>query len=512
MELMNSWENRHGEYLKCVIASRVIRDGLNFKNIKFIHLIGPEFNPSSMYQAISRGIRTASHKDLLDELVKQQFDPKLDIQVYLHAALPNKKIFDTNGVDVHIYEIAYLKQLSINNMMTKLKQCSIGCQIHYKRNVRPQDLIKYECVDPSYTTIDYSTYNAYFLDDDVLRYYPQIVQLLSTLTYFNIEQLLMLLPQHTRELLLTILEYIILNKIQITNQFGYITYLYYADGYFYLNKNYNDQSSLSSIIYEQNLIAINNQIDEFVDKINVNEFDQFIKLEDKNDIENTFNKLSIDNQIIFLENEFINQNPKYLFLLDQHKDLFYTLKEIKEGDTTLKQPKKGRPLKKEKNYCLSSVKRTDKDVLVNILNLYKDTNEHNIINFYISANTTMRIYGDNGWRNATECENVIYKQDIEEINTNRFLQAKFKFNGLFGININNKLRIVYNTKMDQKEELSKTGGLKRDEPKGKKCGSYNVDELAEIAKKLKIKNYESMTRDKLCPVVEKVLIDTNRMF
>src|SRR5258708_14471018 len=69
METMNSYENRHGEYIKCIIASRVARDGLKFKNIKNIVIVGPEYNPSATYQAIHRGIRTGSNQDLLNEIL-----------------------------------------------------------------------------------------------------------------------------------------------------------------------------------------------------------------------------------------------------------------------------------------------------------------------------------------------------------------------------------------------------------------------------------------------------------
>jgi len=41
METMNSYENRHGDYIKIFISSRVGRDGINVHNVLQIHLLGP---------------------------------------------------------------------------------------------------------------------------------------------------------------------------------------------------------------------------------------------------------------------------------------------------------------------------------------------------------------------------------------------------------------------------------------------------------------------------------------
>ena len=67
MELMNSYENRFGEYIKVIISSRTGRDGINLSNITQEHLTGSEWTPSANYQALSRGIRATSHVDLLRE-------------------------------------------------------------------------------------------------------------------------------------------------------------------------------------------------------------------------------------------------------------------------------------------------------------------------------------------------------------------------------------------------------------------------------------------------------------
>jgi hypothetical protein len=510
IELLNSYENRHGEYLKCIIGSRVVRDGFTFKNIQSIHIVGPEYNTSSMYQAISRGIRTASHQDLLNELIQQKFDPKLDVKVYLHASLPGKDV-NNLGVDVHIYQISYDKQTDIDSMMIKAKQCAIGCQIHYKRNVRPSDVNKYQCVDPIYNNIDYSTYNAYFLDDDINTLLPLISPIISSLNYFTIDDLTSQLDNFTPTLILTTLDYIILNKTLLVNLFGYSCYLYYNNGFYYLDKAYDVDASSSYIYYEQNLIGINNKLDDFINNINVVAVDQFVQLTNEKDIEDAFNKLSIDNQILFIEKQYIDKNIKYNFLLQKYIKLFYTVKQIVSEEVTIKETKRGRP-SKTSQVCQTSVKRTNQDIVLNLLNLYKHTNKHNFISAFMDAKTTIRILNaDNTWRLASECENTVYQDEIKNINNNHFVDLKLKFDNLFGIIIGDYTWIVYEAEPMLMTHVE-TKRIKRKESRGRDCTSYKVADLQNIAKKLKIKNADSYTREQLCPLIEDILIDTDRIF
>lgn len=520
METMNSYENRHGEYLKCVIASRVARDGLNFKNITSIHIVGPEYNISSMYQAVSRGIRTASHKDLLDELITQNFKPKIDIKVYMHAAIPNKKFFNNNiGVDLHIYEIAHRKQININHILMEGKQCSIGCQINIKRNIRQNDLIKYNCVSPTYTDIDYSTYNAYYLDEDILNIYPKIVKEISIMNSFVLTELYDKFI-YTKDIILTVLEYIILNKIQIIDKFGFITYLYYDNGTYYLDKSYNNTHSSSSyIIYTNNLIGIENNTDNYIEKINEDSYNNFLKLTDMQDIQKTFEHLNVDIQINIIEQQYINPSPQYKFIIDKYNKFFYTIKKfitdvniplVKEVKT------KGRPKKTIiKGLCPENIIKTKENVILNTLYLLKNTNKHNFINFYMSANTKIRIYDETeniGWRDCTDCESELYTQEIKTINNTHFNNLKIKYDNLFGIVLPNDMLIVYDKPEKNTKTQKENMGISRNKSRGRVCNSYDVPTLEEIAKILKIKNYSEYKQKDLCPIIEKTLINTNRVF
>ena len=118
METMNSYENRHGDLIKVLISSKTGRDGINVNNVLQIHLIGPEWNQSSIYQAMSRGIRATSHDDLINEekerlanlskeereqMIKEGKDPNnplVEIKIYKHVAIPEEGV---TSIDLLMY-------------------------------------------------------------------------------------------------------------------------------------------------------------------------------------------------------------------------------------------------------------------------------------------------------------------------------------------------------------------------------------------------------------------------
>lgn len=139
METMNSYENRNGDYIKVLISSRVGRDGINVNNVLQIHLIGSEWNQSSMYQALSRGIRATSHSDLikdkreeilretalLDEqisILENEREDNPDAELMLSELIERKNILgdpDDVNIKVKIYKHAALSLSDRQNAISK---------------------------------------------------------------------------------------------------------------------------------------------------------------------------------------------------------------------------------------------------------------------------------------------------------------------------------------------------------------------------------------------------------
>jgi hypothetical protein len=271
------------------------------------------------------------------------------------------------------------------------------------------------------------------------------------------------------------------------------------------------------MVYYSNLIAINNTSDKFIENLNKDTYQEFLQLTDIDTIIKEFNILSIDNKIKFVEQEYLHPHALYEPIMANYTKMFYKVKELVNAPVINKQPKKGRPKLSECN-----LKETDKDVYLNTLNLYKETNQHNFINFYINANTIIRIYDESehvGWRNCTDCENALYKEKLSNINNERFNNLKIKFDGLFGLDIGGVMKIVYNNpekeekkKKTKTNKVGKSDKVGRSEPRGRVCTSFHIDAVIDMANKLKINNPNQYTLTDLCPLVEAELKRTNRLF
>ena len=515
MELMTSYENRYGEYLECIVASRVVRDGLNFKNMKKIILTVPDWNPSSLFQAISRGIRAGSHDDLLKE------NPNQTIKVYEMAAVPNQTIVDNLGVDLHIYDIAFNKDKNISQMMLKIAQTNIGCQINYNRNVRENDKdyssacyyqpCLYQCADPFYTEIDYSTYNAYYIDEDVSKIVKKLILNWASFknNLYTVDDLSILVEDSLlASNVLLALEYIILNKIQILDAFGYVNYLYESNGIFYINRYYDQSSMDYTTMY---LIAYENTKQEMYDMLDLKNYNIFIRQD--NDLNKKFEILSINNKIKFLEANYFDYDKKYEVIMSRYKKMFFKLNEIIIKENVLEK-KRGRP---KDVPCQGTEFKTDNIIYINMLNLLKETNKHNLIPFYFKAHTALRIYINNNWRIATQCETDIYTKELIQYNADRFSEAQEEFKHFFGIDIGGEVLIVYKDPLKITKKVKTKTGIGRDEPRGMECDSFSKDVLLTMAHRLKIKKTDiykgekPKTIDQLCHVIKNKLVEEDRM-
>lgn len=275
IELFNSYENRHGDYIKVFVSSKVGRDGMNLNNVLNIHLMEGQWHQSGIYQALSRALRATSHTDLikeLRELGRLGMDEKLLIKIYKHAAIPGflegERIEDVDdkykqSIDLKLYLTAEGKDRKIKRIMRMMKQCAVGCQIHRRRNIRPTDIdytaacdyniCDYPCVEGNVTNQprDYSTYNVFYAQESVPFLISKISSLYRSRNSITLSQLYEQLPEY-RDNTYTIklaLEEIINTKVTIYDRFGYQNYLNEDHGIFFLQKTYPEKDDAYDISY-----------------------------------------------------------------------------------------------------------------------------------------------------------------------------------------------------------------------------------------------------------------------
>ena len=117
--------NKDGAQVKVVIISKAGAEGLDFKNIRQVHILEPWFNLNRIEQVIGRGVRNCSHKAL-------PFN-KRNVEIYLYGTLLSGKDPEESG-DMYIYRKAYDKAIQIGRVSRLLKENAIDCYLNSSYN------------------------------------------------------------------------------------------------------------------------------------------------------------------------------------------------------------------------------------------------------------------------------------------------------------------------------------------------------------------------------------------
>ena len=119
-------ENKHGKFIKIILATVAGAEGLDLKNIRQIHIIEPYWNQMRIQQVIGRGVRRDSHISLPAS--------ERNIEIYRYfSVLSNKDAIltkDKLSTDEHIEQTSLKKQKIIDQMLLLLKECAFDCVLN----------------------------------------------------------------------------------------------------------------------------------------------------------------------------------------------------------------------------------------------------------------------------------------------------------------------------------------------------------------------------------------------
>ena len=131
IRILTSDDNKNGELIKVVIGSSITGEGMDFKNIRQIHILDPWWHLSKLEQIIGRGIRYCSHIELPEE--------KRNVTVFLHTATCDGK----ETIDHYNYRRGESKSFEIGKVETILKENAFDCYLFKDGNViNKQKLLK----------------------------------------------------------------------------------------------------------------------------------------------------------------------------------------------------------------------------------------------------------------------------------------------------------------------------------------------------------------------------------
>ena len=119
IKVINKEKNKDGSLCKVVLITQAGSEGIDFKNLRQVHILEPWYNLNRMDQIVGRAIRNCSHKDL--PLSKR------NCQIFMHGSY-----IDNNEemIDLYLYRRCEDKARKIGNIQSILKSISVDCLVH----------------------------------------------------------------------------------------------------------------------------------------------------------------------------------------------------------------------------------------------------------------------------------------------------------------------------------------------------------------------------------------------
>lgn len=143
LEKMGMTTNKLGETIKVLMITASGAEGIDLKNVRYVHIVEPYWHPVRIEQVIGRARRICSHASLpehlrtvevllyLMEFTQEQLsdDMSLELRLKDKSKMDNVTPFTS---DQAIYEIASVKEDINSQLLTAIKEASVDCVIHSK--------------------------------------------------------------------------------------------------------------------------------------------------------------------------------------------------------------------------------------------------------------------------------------------------------------------------------------------------------------------------------------------
>ena len=126
LKALTSENNTNGENVKVVIISVAGSEGLDFKNIRQVHILEPWYNMNLLEQIIGRAIRNCSHKRL-------PFSQR-NVELYLYGSMLTNP--DIEAIDLYLYRLSEFKAVKIGAVSRVLRTSAVDCLLNIQHNTQ----------------------------------------------------------------------------------------------------------------------------------------------------------------------------------------------------------------------------------------------------------------------------------------------------------------------------------------------------------------------------------------
>ena len=240
-QIFNKKENRYGDYIRVIIGSHVVGEGLSFYHIRKVFILTPYWNNASTEQAIARAIRYKSHDDLPKE--------EQNLIVYRLVSDYIGEIEDeTQSIDAMMYKISEDKDIKIKAIERLMKESAVDCSLNYKRNVLANDQpytqecdyleeCNYKCdyIEDEYTNNEWvgerlvDTYNLYYGEKEIEEIKEIVSEIYLYKSMYDFEEIYNVVLSRMDDIppiiLARALNEIIMYNMPVYNRMGFENYL-----------------------------------------------------------------------------------------------------------------------------------------------------------------------------------------------------------------------------------------------------------------------------------------------
>lgn len=532
LNLFNSYENRHGEYIQMLIASETARDGINIKNVLRGYIMTPVWHEAGMYQALSRFIRADSH----DYLIAESGRPNVEIH----------RLCTMDTVDEKLYLDSELKNIRNQRVLKFMQMCAFDGIINYERNTlkdKELELWDGESMPPKNEYI-YNTYYLYYVDNLIKEVKRKIIQIIRVSFFIDYDELKEKIAA-VDYVYNTAIQELIYNKEIISN---YQNTLYYildfnpSSNLLYMRREnlYNNilNESTENDLYLDNEYPVlskityleegSEQVQEFLDKFGtVNETTaENIKnyyIESQNHL--LFQKLleialiKVSKKETSALDEIILKMFSNYYIFTKKPTNYYSLVErafSKESEKKQGRRRGENSMAGLKDIDLNKHKPEENDEMV-IVHFYQPTSEtaFAINTIFETDNRTIKIYeylpstGEGKleeFRETDKIENFIYNHMFTEMY--KRILAPFKSANFYGSYImrgDTKSTIV-----EKEKNFFRIIDNTQDSSRGKVCTSFNINKIEDILAYLDINNKYSNLKKRKKPIICPILLELFR--
>jgi hypothetical protein len=126
-------ENEYGQRIKVVIISKAGSEGIDFKNVRQVHIMEPWYNMNRIEQIVGRAVRNCSHADL--PFIER------NVQIFLYGTILTSNP-DVEAADLYVYRLAETKAMQIGQVSRILKENAVDCLLNIDQTKFSQEVIQ----------------------------------------------------------------------------------------------------------------------------------------------------------------------------------------------------------------------------------------------------------------------------------------------------------------------------------------------------------------------------------